>query len=103
MFTPSTNYSPAHQLTTWFGILLISFLFVHWFVAFAEAGKLTSYGAGLTPHNKDVFSSILGLIVIILIFVGLPTKLVVSLVRRGAQKAPKAKAALYEFVSVEHG
>jgi len=29
-----------------------------------------------------VFSSLLGLIVIILIFVGLPTKLVVSLARR---------------------
>jgi len=82
LFTPSTNYSPAHQLTIWFGILRISFLFVHWFVAFTEAGKLTSYVAGLIPHNKDVFSSLLGLIVIILIFVGLPTKLVVSLARR---------------------
>jgi len=91
LFTPSTNYSTAHQLTIWFGILLINFLSVRWFVAFAEVGKLTSYGAGLTPHNKDVFSSILGLIVIILIFVGLPTKLVVSLARRAHKKLPKRR------------
>ncbi len=102
MFTPSTNYSTAHQLNIWFGILLINFLSVRWFVAFAEVGKLTSYGAGLTPHNKDVFSSILGLIVIPdLCWAAHQASRKFG--KKGAQKAPKAKAALYEFVSVEHG
>ena len=41
--------------------------------------------------NKDVFNSVLGLTVIILIFVGLPTKPVVSLARRAHKKFLKRR------------